>query len=592
MQLHQVYAAAALLLVGMSEAVKVNPLPAPREIKWGNEGPQGLDYFVNYEGPHNLRDAWNRAFNTIKKLEWSPAVVEAPVPSFEPFPKGDTAKRSWNRKINKVKVTVKDPKAGLKHGVDESYTLDVKAGANTIEIKSQTIYGALHAFTTFQQIVVHNGNNFEIEQPVSIKDAPLYPIRGIMIDSARNFISVPKIKEQIDAMALSKLNTIHWHLTDTQSWPIEIKKYPQMTVDAYSKRQIYTHAHVKDLIAYAAARGIRIIPETDTPSHASSGWQQVDPEAVACENSWWSNDNWPEHTAVQPNPGQLDPAYNRTYDIIEDVYTELTSLFPDEMYHIGGDELRSNCYNMSTYVQDWMKADRSRGWNDLLQMYVDKLFPRLKKAADRRLIVWEDVYTSEVIRAPRVPKDTIMQSWNLGLTHLKHLTSNGYDTIVSSADFFYLDCGHGGYVSNDPRYNVMENPDPKVPSFNYLGPGGSWCAPYKTWQRIYDYDFTDGLTEQEKKHILGGIAPLWSEQVDDTNVTPKFWPRAAALAELFWSGNNDENGKKRTTKFTARILNFREYLVAQNIGAAPLQPQYCLQHPHACDYFLDQEAVK
>jgi hexosaminidase len=190
-----------------------------------------------------------------------------------------------------------------------------------------------------------------------------------------------------------------------------------------------------------------------------------------------------------------------------------------------------------------------------------------------------------------------MQSWNNGLENLKKLTSRGYDVIVSSADFFYLDCGTGGYVSNDPRYNEMAKaqkpdnaPDPWY-TFNYGGPGGSWCAPYKTWQRIYDYDFTDGLTAEEKKHILGAITPLWSEQSDDTTVDSKVWPRAAALAELVWSGNNDAQGKKRTTQLTARILNFREYLVANGIGAAPLQPEYCLKNPHHCDFYYNQTAV-
>jgi hexosaminidase len=137
----------------------------------------------------------------------------------------------------------------------------------------------------------------------------------------------------------------------------------------------------------------------------------------------------------------------------------------------------------------------------------------------------------------------------------------------------------------------MTNPDLNTPNFNYGGNGGSWCAPYKTWQRIYDYDFTTNLTVAQAQHVLGAEAPLWSEQVDDTVISGKMLPRAAALAELLWSGNKDENGKKRTTEMTERILNFREYLVANGIGAAPLVPKYCLQHPHACDLYLDQKAV-
>ena len=186
-----------------------------------------------------------------------------------------------------------------------------------------------------------------------------------------------------------------------------------------------------------------------------------------------------------------------------------------------------------------------------------------------------------------------MQTWNAGLTNIKTLTEAGYDVIVSSSDFFYLDCGFGGWVSNDPRYDVMSNPDAVSgdANFNYLGGGGSWCAPYKTWQRIYDYDFTTNLTATEAAHVIGAEAPLWSEQVDDSVVSSKMWPRAAALAELSWSGNKNPDGTKRVTTFTQRILNFREYLVANGVGASPLMPKYCLQHPHACDLYYNQSAI-
>ena len=146
--------------------------------------------------------------------------------------------------------------------------------------------------------------------------------------------------------------------------------------------------------------------------------------------------------------------------------------------------------------------------------------------------MWEDVAIGTP-QAHSVPTDIIMQTWNLGLENIKKLTSSGYDVIVSSADWFYLDCGNGGWVGNDPRYNVQTNPDAETgtPNFNYGGGGGSWCAPYKTWQRIYDYDFTTNLTTAEAAHVIGVTAPLWAEQVDDQVISSKFWPRATALGE-------------------------------------------------------------
>ncbi|EFQ99950.1 beta-hexosaminidase [Nannizzia gypsea CBS 118893] len=599
MRFAQAVAAAAVVLSTVAEAVNVNPLPAPRSIEWGDSGPVYLAPFVSYHGSReqNLKEAWDRCYRTIVKLRWTPTVLNVPFPTFDPFPNPPKAKRGNSAprtSIRRVNVVVEDPNAKLSHGVNEAYSLVISKESNSIEIKAHTVWGARHAFTTLQQLIIVDESNghLMVEQPVTIKDAPLYPVRGIMIDTGRNFISMPKIKEQLDAMALSKLNVLQWHITDTQSWPIRVDAYPQMTTDAYSRRMTYSHGDVKEVINYARQRGIRVIPEIDTPGHSSSGWRQIDPELVSCGKSWWSNDDWPKHTAVEPNPGQLDLAYDKTYEVMENIYAELSALFEDDFYHLGGDELQPNCYKFSSHITKWLADHPSSTLNDLLQAYVDRLFPALKKRKDRRFITWEDMFLSENIHAKNMPKDTIMQSWNKGIENIKNLTSNGYDVIVSSADFFYLDCGNGGWVSNDPRYNVMTNPDPKTPNFNYLGDGGSWCAPYKTWQRIYDYDFTDGLTDEEKKHVLGGIAPLWSEQVDDVNISPKFWPRAAALAELVWSGNHDDKGKKRTTNMTARILNFREYLVANGVGAVPLQPRYCLQNPHHCDLFLDQNAIQ
>ncbi|KEY78325.1 beta N acetylhexosaminidase NagA [Aspergillus fumigatus] len=581
-------------------AVSVNPLPAPRNITWASSGPKRLAGHLTLRTDRGsnsqiIWQGWDRAWKTIVSLQWVPAATEAPISSFEPFPTATPSSSKSKRapsSLQFVNVKVEDPKADLQHGVDESYNLDVKEGSDTIQITAKTVWGALHAFTTLQQIIISDGKGgLIIEQPVSIQDAPLYPYRGIMIDTGRNFISVKKILEQLDAMSLSKLNVLHWHLDDTQSWPVQINAHPEMVKDAYSVRETYSHADIRQIIAYARARGIRVIPEVDMPSHSSSGWKQADPKMVTCADSWWSNDVWQYHTAVQPNPGQLDIIYDKTYDIVRDVYNELSGVFTDNWFHVGADEIQPNCFNFSTYVQSWFAEDPSRTYNDLSQYWVDHAVPIFRNVSEkRRLIMWEDIVLSPE-HAHDVPKDIVIQTWNNGVEYIQNLTARGYDVIVSSADFFYLDCGSGGYVTNDPRYNVLSNPDPSTPNFNYGGNGGSWCAPYKTWQRIYDYDFTTNLTDAQAKHIIGATAPLWSEQVDDVTVSSKFWPRAAALAELVWSGNRDANGKKRTTLMTQRILNFREYLLANGIQAGNLVPKYCLQHPHACDLYYDQSAV-
>jgi hexosaminidase len=625
---------AAVANVGATDvgaSIKVNPLPAPQEITWGTTGPMpvgwlGIRTNANWGEHDNVRivnDAWNRAFASIQKVRWVPFAVEKPMPEFEPFPgypgPGEKSKRDAEdeaetnnnknnnknngRWLNEINVKVSDWKADLQQGVDESYTIEISPKSSTIQVTSKTAWGALHAFTTLQQIIISDGghSNLFIEQPVTIKDHPNYSYRGVMMDTARNFISLPKMKEQLDGMGLSKLNVLHWHITDNQAWPIHLDVYPEVTKDAYSAREIYSKKDVADVIAYARARGVRVIPEIDMPGHSASGWQQIDKDIVTCENSWWSNDDWPLHTAVQPNPGQLDVMNPKTYEVVEKVYSELSHQFSDDFFHVGGDELQTGCFNFSSRIRDWFAEDSSRTYFDLNQYWIDHSYdmftdPKVTGKKNRRLMMWEDVVLSHNSAAPDVPKDVIMQSWNNDTDHIRRLADMGYDVIVSSWSFFYLDCGNGGYVTNDPRYNSPQiNPDPAGAelSFNYGGPGGSWCAPYKTWQRVYDYDFDANMTETQKKHILGVTATLWAEQIDDSVISIKMWPRAAALAELAWSGNRDpKTGKKRTTYLAQRIFNFREYLQANGVLAAPLVPRYCSAHPHTCDLAFDQEAVK
>jgi hexosaminidase len=502
MRLHHIGAVVSVF-VGLGEAVKVNPLPAPVSIKWGTSGPKYIAGSLAYKGPkvQILNDAWTRAFSTLTTLKWSPAAIEAPIPIYDPYPTYVPKAKRSSSKITTVNVKVSDCDKDLQHGVDESYTLDITSSSSTIEITAKTIWGALHAFTTLQQIIIYGNGGFYLEQPVSIKDAPLYPYRGIMIDSGRNFISLKKIYEQIDGMALSKLNVLHWHLVDAQSWPVELKTLPMMTKDSYSAREIYSQAsfvsrnsttthtpplskrltiltlyfqvNIKAVIAYARSRGVRVIPEIDMPGHADSGWKSVDPSIVACGNSWWSNDVWPLHTAVEPNPGQLEILSNKTYEVVEKVYTELSSVFTDNFFHVGGDEIQNGCYNLSKPTTAWFAADKSRTFNDLLQYWVDKAVPIFKKPKNRKIIMWEDVFIGTT-QAHTVPKDIILQSWSNGLDNIKNITRAGYDVIVSSSDFFYLDCGFGGWVTNDPRYDVQANPNATgPPTFNYGAGGGS-----------------------------------------------------------------------------------------------------------------------
>lgn len=575
--------------VGTVWAVDSNPLPAPKDIKWGSSGPLLFNIDdLTLQGTDNqiVINAFNRTLTTIKNEKWYPQAIEKELSSYVPFPTATAnAKRSFDYDLQYVRVHISDPNADLQHDINEDYVLNIQEGVRYIDIFSITIWGIINAFSTFEQIIIYNDSNnyFYIEQPVSISDSPDFKFRGVMIDTSRNFYSIDSLKRTIDSMYLCKLNVLQLHLTDTQSWPIFIDSYPEMIKDAYSSKEVYTADDIKGIISYAKERGVRIVPELDTPGHSSSGWKQVDPEIIACSNAFWSE------AAVEPGPGQLEILNPNTYEILDNVYKELSSLFTDNFFHVGFDELNVNCYNYSNLTQAWFKENSSRSYNDLAQYLVDKSLPIFNNVTNRRLIMWEDSVTSADFASISLPKDVILQSWDIFSTNkVKNLTSKGYDVIVSSNDFLYLDCGSGGFVTNDYRYDVISD---GADVFNYGGIGGSWCAPYKTWQRMYDFEFQSNLTEDEKKHIIGGSALLWSEQSDSNSIDNKLWPRLSAWAENLWSGNKDQNGNNRVTQMTQRILNFRERLVSRGVAAVPLVPKYCLKNPHACDLTTDQTAV-
>lgn len=589
-----------LLLVGQVACTntsafspKVNPLPKPVKSTWSGDGAKVLAstiQFTSNSSSELLINAWNRAYDTVVDLQWSPAAVEAPFPSYEAAPNftfPSKTKRSSLPPLTTINIGLSDDVADLQQGVDESYTLVIGKDSNTIQITAKTVWGAMHAITTFQQLIIvdssanHNATDPDasgliVEGPVVIEDKPQFPYRGLMLDSGRNFLSIKKLKEQIDAMALAKLNVLHWHLSDSTSWPMHIAAYPEMVDDCYSPRESYTQSDLINLVAYAKARGVRIVPELDMPAHASAGWKRVDPNIVACADTFWAD------TAGEPSPGQLEILNNKTYEVVKNVRNELIGIFPELIQHIGGDEINTACYNYSYSTQKWFAEDSSRDYSDLLQYWVDHIVPIARSLRNgTRVMMWEDILDAATA-AHSVPKDVILQIWLGGPDIIKNITSSGYDVIVSSADYLYLDCGFGGFLTNDPGYD-MTRPNPTN--------GGSWCS-FVSWQKIYNMDVTANLTAEEKKHVLGGSVNLWSEQVDDTVVTGKAWPRAAAFGELMWNGNRDlHTGQKRTSEFTQRLLNFREYLVSNHISAGPVVPKYCVIHPHACDVSANQSIV-
>ncbi|KAI5968030.1 HEX1 [Candida margitis] len=473
-----------------------------------------LDLFHELETEWKFKNAsgnkCRRMVENVRSAKWSPYVYNSDSILFDLYSQMASPV---------IHVEISDYEADLQLGVAESY--DLEASENGITISSETVWGTLHALTTLQQLIIYKHDRFMLERSVSIRDYPQFPHRGIMIDSARNFLPVESILQQIDIMSHVKMNSLHWHLVDTQSWPLVLKCHPEMSRDAYSEQERYTINDLKRVQSYGRERGVRVIPEIDMPGHARAGWRQVDSSLIKCGNKFWNG------YAVEPPPGQLNIANNKTYQTIHDIYSELSEAFADDFFHVGNDELQKSCY-----PQDWFE---NQTLSDVTGKYLDSVLPIFNNRKGRRLIMWDDVLTSEGA-VKELPLNITLQVWHEP-SHIKNLTRKGYNVIVSSADHLYLDCGYGGFLTNDFRYSDS----PENGGFNG-GKGGSWCNPYKTWQRIYSFDFLSDLTDSEKGRVLGAEAVLWSEQVDFTVLTGKLWPRSAALAESLWSGNRNEKG--------------------------------------------------
>eukprot|EP00268_Persea_americana_P045279 TRINITY_DN46086_c0_g1_i2.p1 TRINITY_DN46086_c0_g1~~TRINITY_DN46086_c0_g1_i2.p1 ORF type:complete len:432 (-),score=56.20 TRINITY_DN46086_c0_g1_i2:188-1357(-) len=386
-------------------------------------------------------------------------------------------------------------------------------------------------------------------------------------------------------MGMNKMNVFHWHLTDSQAFPVEVESEPELARrGAYGAEMVYRAEDVRRVVEVGLRNGVRVVPEIDIPGHTAS-WAEAYPEIVTCANMFWwpAGTEWADRFASEPGAGQLNPLNPKTYKVLKNVIRDITTLFPDSFFHSGADEVVPGCWKADPTVQKFLSDGGTL--DQLLEIFITTAHPYIT-SLNRTAVYWEDVLLDPTIKVDpsTLPTETtILQTWNNGPSNTKRIVAAGYRAIVSSADFYYLDCGHGGFVGNESRYDRQTGDDPGSP-FNYNGGnGGSWCAPFKTWQRVYDYDITHGLNEKEAKLVLGGEVALWSEQADATVMDSRVWPRASAMAEALWSGNRDESGRKRYAEATDRLNEWRHRMVGRGIGAEPIQPLWCVNHPGMCN---------
>jgi hexosaminidase len=301
---------------------------------------------------------------------------------------------------------------------DERYTLTVdRSGA---KIAANTRFGAQRGIETLLQLLQNSAEQTQLPW-VTIEDAPRFPWRGLLLDSARHFIPVEDIKRQIDGMAAAKLNVLHWHLTDDQGWRFASTRYPKLTQLA-SDGLYYSEAQMREVVRYAAARGIRVVPEIDMPGHASA-IAVAYPELLSAPGPYAMERHWGVLKPV------LDPTKEATYAFAEVMVSELAAIFPDAYLHIGGDEVDDTQWKSNPQIQQFMRDHQLKD-SHALQAYFNRKLETILEKHHRQMVGWDEIFH------PDLPKSILIQSWQ-GQDALGEVAKQGYKGILSTG--FYLD---------------------------------------------------------------------------------------------------------------------------------------------------------
>jgi hexosaminidase len=402
----------------------------------------------------------------------------------------------------------------------EGYRLEVKPQRITVSASSAA--GLFYGAVTLWQLLPPGANTGQISAQ-TIRDAPAYAWRGLMLDSARHFQSPAFIRSMIDWMAWHKLNVLHWHLTDDQGWRLEIRKYPRLTsigawrIEPSGTRYggFYTQDDVRNIVQFAATRHVQVVPEIEMPGHATA--------AIAAYPSLGSAGRSPPLTVsaswgVLPHLFNLEP---QTFKFLEHVLDEVRDLFPSGYVHIGGDEAAKDEWNASADVQ---ARARELGIHDsdAMQAYFTQRIARYLAAHGRRPIGWD-----EILR-PGLEKGALVMSWH-GVSGARSAALAGNDTILAPSPTLYFD-NRQSTLPTEPSGRL------KVVSL----------------EDVYRFEPRDAsLNDRQRPHVLGIQGSLWTEHIQtDERVQWMALPRAAAVAEVGWSAAEN----RRWPDFLQRLV--------------------------------------
>ena len=387
-------------------------------------------------------------------------------------------------------------------GEDESYSLEVSPAGGKLD--AATALGAMRGLQTFLQLVQATSEGFAVPA-VTIHDQPRFPWRGLMIDVGRHFIPVDVLKRNLDGMAALKLNVFHWHLSENQGFRVESRHFPKLH-EMGSDGLYYTQDQVRDLIAYAHDRGIRVVPEFDMPGH-STAWFVGYPELASAPGPYQIERKWGVFDPA------MDPTEERTYKFLDKFIGEMATLFPDKYFHIGGDEVNGKQWDANPKIQAFMRAHGLKNNQDL-QAYFNQRVQKLVSKHAKTMLGWD-----EILR-PDLPNDIVVQSWR-GQSSLAQASKQGYRGLLSFGYYLDLMWSASRHYAVDPMSDAAAD-----------------------------------LSPDEKQRILGGEACMWTEYVSPENIDSRIWPRMAAIAERLWSPQNvtDVNSMYERMEATSKWL--------------------------------------
>ncbi|KAG1836126.1 glycoside hydrolase family 20 protein [Suillus subalutaceus] len=408
----------------------------------------------------------------------------------------------------------------------EEYALTIPADGSAATLTANSTLGLYRGLTTFNQLFYYYAEvTYTLIAPIAITDTPAYPFRGLALDTARNYYPVIDILRTLDAMSWVKINTFHWHITDAQSFPLEIAQYPELAINgAYSPQEVYTPSDVQYIVQYAAA--------------VSISQRGID--------------------VLMPPAGQLRFALPEVVNFTASLLADVAKDLPSSYFSTGGDELNTECYT-NDYPTQLQLNSTGTTLNDALNTFTEVTHAALI-AEGKTPVVWEEMVLDWNLT---LSNETIVMIW-ISSADAAAVVDKGFRIVQAPSNYFYLDCGAGGWVGGDPT-------------------GNSWCDPFKTWSEAYTFDPLANLTEAQYEFVLGGEQLLWSEQSGPQNLDPIVWPRAASSAEIFWSGQQPTGAPLNVTEALPRLQDLRYRMVQRGLKPIHLQPYWCALRPDACD---------